>query len=77
MATDEEIARLTFIEFAPDDHEKAQALCRKLGYGTSYAYATSSSVPGLYCLPLHARQNTTVICKTVEHGLVAIQTFED
>jgi hypothetical protein len=71
------IAALTITEFEPDDFEPAQALCRKLGYGTSYAYATSSSLPGLYCLPLRASQNTTVICKTLEHGLVAVQTFED
>jgi hypothetical protein len=68
---------LTLLEFEPEDHEKAQALCKRLGYGTSYAYATSSDLPGLYCLPLRASQNTAVICKSLEFGLVAIQTFED
>ena len=72
----EAIGRLTFLEFAREDHEVAQALCRRLGYGESYAYASTSDLPGLYCLPTRNSQNTTVICKTVEFGLVAVQTFE-
>jgi hypothetical protein len=77
MAKHVELARLTFIEFDREDFEPAQELCKKLGYRDSYAYTTSSSIPGLYCIPLRANQNTTVICKTMEFGLVAIQTFED
>ena len=34
-------------------------------------------VPGLYCLPLRASQRGTVICKSAEFGLIAVQTFED
>lgn len=68
---------LTMVEFDRADFDPAIALCRKLGYGDSYAYATSSAIPGLYCIPLRASQNTTVIVKTPEFGLVAIQTFED
>ena len=68
---------LTLLEFAPDDHATAQALCARLGYGTSYAYTTSSDIPGLYCLPLRASQRGAVICKSAEFGLIAVQTFED
>lgn len=68
---------LTMLEFDRSDFDPAIALCKKLGYRDSYAYATSSDIPGLYCIPLHAKQNTTVIVKTAEFGLVAIQTFED
>jgi hypothetical protein len=71
------MSALTLLEFAPEDHATAHALCARLGYGTSYAYVTSSDLPGLYCLPLRASQNTTVICKTAEFGLIAVQTFED
>ena len=71
------LASLTILEFSESDHAEAQRLCKKLGYGNSYAYATSSYLPGLYCLPLHPRQNTTVIIKTAEFGLMAIQTFEE
>ena len=67
---------LTMLEFDRADFDPAIALCKKLGYRDSYAYATSSDLPGLYCIPLHAKQNTTVIVKTVEFGLIAIQTFE-
>lgn len=71
------IGKLTFLEFDREDFEPAQALCSKLGYRDSYAYASTSAIPGLYCLPLRPSQNITVICKTLEFGLVAIQTFED
>jgi hypothetical protein len=71
------IGKLTFLEFDRSDFEPAWAWCKKLGYRDSHAYATSSAIPGLYCLPLNAHQKTTVICKTAEHGLVAIQTLED
>lgn len=68
---------LTLLEFTTDeDHEAAQALCRNLGFRDSFAYATSSDLPGLYCLPLHAKQRGQVICKTAEFGMVAITTFE-
>jgi hypothetical protein len=68
---------LTMLEFAPEDHAPAIALCARLGYGTSYAYTSSSDIPGLYCLPLRASQRQTVIVKTAEFGLIAVQTFED
>lgn len=68
---------LTLVEFSRDDFEPAISLCAKLGYRDSFAYATSSALPGLYCLPLRPSQNTTVICKSLEFGLIAIQTFED
>jgi hypothetical protein len=71
------MSTLTLLDFAPEDFDPAHALCAKLGYGTSYAYTTSSDIPGLYCLPLRPTQNTTVICKTAEFGLIALQTFED
>lgn len=70
------LAHLTLLEFSPDDFDAAHKMCKRLGYGTNYAYATSSDLPGLYCLPLRASQNGTVICKSAEFGLVAIQTFE-
>lgn len=76
MATDTG-HKLTFQEFDRGDFDPAIAWCKRLGYGDSYAYATSSALPGLYCLPRHARQSQTVICKTAEFGLVAIQTLED
>ena len=69
---------LTLVEFStPADHAKAQALCRKLGFADSHAYCTSSDIPGLYCLPLHAGQSGVVIVKTSDFGFVALQTFED
>ena len=69
---------LTLLEFTTEeDHKEAQKLCRALGYRDSWAYTTSSDIPGLYCLPLNAHQSGRVICKTAEFGMVAIQTFED
>ncbi len=77
MATLEVLAKLTLCEFEPADFEPAQKLCARLGYRDSFAYASSSDLPGLYCLPLRATQRGTVICKSAEFGLIAIQTFED
>lgn len=71
------IAALTVLEFEPADFEPAKKICARLGYRDSFAYATSSDLPGLYCLPLRASQRQTVICKSAEFGLIAIQTFED
>lgn len=68
---------LTLLEFSESDFEPARHWCARLGYGQSYAYATSSDLPGLYCLPVYATQSTTVICKTAEFGLIAVQTLED
>jgi hypothetical protein len=71
------LATLTLQDFAPEDFEAAKTLCRKLGYGESYVYATSSDLPGLYLLPLRPTQPGRVICKSAEFGLIAIQIFED
>lgn len=71
------LAALTLLEFEPADFEPAKKLCARLGYRDSLAYATSSDLPGLYCLPLNKFQRQTVICKSAEFGLIAIQTFED
>lgn len=77
MATLKALAKLTLCEFEPVDFDAAEKLCARLGYRDSFAYATSSALPGLYCLPLRATQHQTVICKSAEFGLIAIQTFED
>ena len=71
------LVTLTLLEFEPADFKPAEKLCARLGYRDSFAYATSSALPGLYCLPLRATQHQTVICKSAEFGLIAIQTFED
>lgn len=71
------IGKLTFLEFAREDFEPAHQWCARMGYRDSYAYATSSALPGLYCIPLRASQKTTVICKTAEFGLVSIQTLTE
>lgn len=71
------LATLTLLEFEPADFEPAKKLCARLGYRDSFAYATSSDLPGLYCLPLRTSQRQTVICKSAEFGLIAIQSFED
>lgn len=76
MPTDT-IATLHLQEFAPEDFDQAHALCKRLGYGESYAYATSSDLPGLYLLPLRPTQPGKVLCKVAGFGLVAIQTFEE
>lgn len=65
--------KLTLLEFDRDDFDPAIAWCARLGYRDSYAYASSSDVPGMYCIPLRPTQRETVICKTAEFGLVAIQ----
>ena len=77
MSTFKVIGKLTLCEFEPADFDVAKNLCARLGYRDSFAYATSSDLPGLYCLPLRATQRQTVICKSAEFGLIAIQTFED
>jgi hypothetical protein len=77
MSTLKALAKLTLCEFEPADFEPAQRLCAQLGYRDSFAYATSSDLPGLYCLPPHSTQRGAVICKSAEFGLIAIQTFED
>lgn len=71
------LASVTILEFDQSDFEPAQSLCARLGYGQSFAYGTSSAIPGLYCLPLRPSQPTVVICKTAEFGLIAIQTFDN
>ena len=69
---------LTLLEFTTDaDFDKAKKLCARLGFGESWAYCTSSDIPGLYCLPLRPTQAGQVIVKTAEFGMVAIQTFEE
>lgn len=74
------LAALTLQEFAPEDFDTAAAWARRLGYNDSTAYATSSGLPGLYCLPYSGTrgpQRQTVICKSAQFGLIAVQTLED
>ena len=69
---------LTMIEFSTDeDFEIAQKWCARMGYRDSYAYATSSALPGMYCVPIHKYQKTKVIVKTIELGFCVIETLED
>jgi len=70
---------LTIVEFDSDsDFEKAQAICRKQGYGESWAYITSSDpLNGLYLVPLRPGQPSKVVCKTLEFGMVVIETFDE
>lgn len=71
---------LTLQDFAPEDFDTAAAWARRLGYADSTAYATSSALPGLYCLPYSGTagpQRQTVICKSAELGLIAVQTPGD
>ena len=69
---------LTMLEFSTDeDYANAKKLCARLGFGDSWAYCTSSDIPGLYCLPLCPTQAGKVIVKTAEFGMVVIQTFEE
>ena len=71
------IGNLTLLEFEPADFKPAQALCAQMGYGESFAYCTSSDLPGLYCLPLRQHQKQSVICKTAEFGFIIVQTPEE
>lgn len=72
------MAILTLLEFSTDaDFKTAKKLCARLGFHDSWAYCTSSAIPGLYCVPLRPTQAGQVIVKTAEFGMVAIQTFEE
>ena len=70
------INKLTILEFSSDaDFDKAKKLCSKLGFRDSWAY-TSSSVPGMYCIPLRASQNQKIIVKTEELGFIVIDDID-
>lgn len=66
------------LEFSTDeDFATAERICRKLGYGDSWAYTTSSSVPGLYCLPTRPTQRQKIVVKTSELGFIVIEEIEE
>ena len=64
---------MKLVEFKDSDHAVAEGIARKLGYGESFAYTSSSCIPGLYCLPLRASQPEKVIVKTDEAMFVVLQ----
>lgn len=69
---------LTMVEFStPSDFEEAKRIAAANGYGDSFAYLTSSDLPGLYCLPSRPGQPEKVVCKTEQFGFVIIQVIED
>ena len=64
---------MKIVEFKDGDFDIAKRLARSLGYGESCAYTSSSSIPGMYCLPLRAGQPGKVIVKTDEAEFVILQ----
>lgn len=66
---------ITVEEFKPEDHAIAQDIAERLGF-TQTAY-TSSSLPGLYCLPDHCDHRHGVIIKTREYGMMFCADVED
>lgn len=72
------MSQITMLEFsAESDFEAAARICRAQGYGDSFAYTTSSTIPGLYLCPMRASQPEKVIVKTREFGFVVLQIIED
>ena len=72
------MSQITMLEFSAEaDFEAAKRICRAQGYGDSFAYTTSSAIPGLYLCPLRASQPEKVIVKTRELGFVVLQVIED
>jgi hypothetical protein len=68
----------TLLEFTTDaDHKEARRICAREGYRDSWAYTTSSSIPGLFCLPIRNGQKQGIVVKTKEHGLMFIRDYSE
>lgn len=57
--------------------ERARTLAARLGFGDSTAYASTSALIGLYCLPTRPDQHAACIVYTAELGLLVIADLED
>lgn len=72
------MANITMLEFSTDeDFAKAKRICSAQGYRDSWAYTTSSDIPGMYCIPIRPGQPEKVVVKTREFGFVVMQVIED
>lgn len=72
------MSTLTMLEFSTDeDFDKAKRICSAQGYRDSWAYTTSSDIPGMYCIPIRPNQPEKVVCKTKEFGFVVLQVIEE
>lgn len=69
-------APLTQVEFDRKDFPKAERIARRLGY-TQTAYTSSSALWGLFCLPDRPTQRSGCIIKTLELGMLFVQTLDD
>ncbi len=68
---------LTQEEFRPEDFPIAQVMARRLGYGDSTAYTSTSALWGLFCIPTRPAQHGGCIIKTRELGFLFVQDAED
>ena len=70
------------IEYAEEDHDKAERLAAHMGY-TQTAYTSSSALWGLICLADNLKHNPRgkanggCIIKTAQFGLMFVQDCED
>lgn len=67
---------LTQVEFDEADFPVAEREARRLGY-TQTAYTSSSALWGLFCLADYAKHREGCVIKTIEFGLMFVQTLED
>lgn len=74
---------LTQVYFEPADFPKANAIAERLGY-KQYVYTSTSALWGVFCLPENPeyakrgeRTEGGCIIKTLEFGLMFVQTMED
>jgi hypothetical protein len=71
-----ELGELTMLEFNEADHDAADQIARKQGYGDSTAYTTTSSLNGLYLVPTRPTQKSKCIVKTKELGFCVVEVIE-
>ena len=69
---------LTMREFTTySDFETAERIALQQGYGTNWAYTTSSHIPGLYLCALRLGQPNKVVVKTDEMGFIVVEVTEE
>lgn len=73
---------ITQLAFTESDHDLAEAIAKRLGY-TQFAYTSSSSLWGLFCMRDNPEYNPSTpkidgcIIKTAEFGLMFVADIED
>lgn len=68
--------QLSLVEMGEAELALAQKVAKRLGFKQT-AYTSTSAIPGLFCLPDHAKHKHGVLAQSKELGLIWIADLED